>query len=62
MHLLVTTTPVFEGRSFGTNVMEAVLVTLLNRRPEMLTPEDYMNKFRELHWTPSVRELNPAIV
>jgi len=60
VHLLITTTPVFDGRSFGTNVMEAVLVTLLGRRPETLTPEDYMEKFRELHWTPAVRELNPA--
>ena len=60
VHLLITTTPVFEGRSFGTNVMEAVLVTLLAKRPEQLTPEDYMNKFNELHWTPAVRELNPA--
>jgi hypothetical protein len=62
VHLLITTTPVFEGRSFGTNVMEAVLVTLLGRRPETLTPEDYLSKFRELHWTPAVRELNPAPV
>lgn len=62
VHLLITTTPEFEGRSFGTNVMEAVLVTLLGRRPETLTPEDYMNKFRELHWTPAVRQLNPATV
>ena len=60
VHLLITTTPVFEGRSFGTNVMEAVLVTLLGRRPETLTPEDYMTKFKELHWTPAVRELNPS--
>jgi len=58
VYLLITTTPVFEGRSFGTNVMEAVLVTLLGRRPETLSPEDYMTKFRELNWTPSVRELN----
>ena len=62
VHLLITTTPVFEGRSFGTNVMEAVLVTLLGRPPETLTPDDYMAKFRELHWTPAVRELNPAPV
>ncbi len=62
VNLLITTTPVFEGRSFGTNVMEAVLVTLLGRRPETLTPDDYMSKFRELHWTPSVRELNPKTV
>jgi len=28
--MLVTTTPRFDGRSFGTNVMEAVLVALNN--------------------------------
>lgn len=59
-HQLITTTPVFEGRSFGTNVMEGVLVTLLNRPPESLTPQDYLNKLKELGWTPRVQELNPA--
>ena len=58
--LLITTTPVFEGRSFATNVMEAVLITLLGKRPEMLTPEDYFRKLEELGWTPGLQELNPA--
>ena len=58
--LLITTTPVFEGRSFATNVMEAVLITLLGKRPEMLTPEDYFRKLEELGWTPGIQELNPA--
>ncbi len=56
---LITTTPVFEGRSFGTNVMEAVLVTLLNKPPSQLTPEDYFRKLQELDWKPTVQELNP---
>lgn len=59
---LITTTPVFEGRSFGTNVMEAVLVTILGKPPELLTPQDYMNKLRELQWTPQVQVLNAAAV
>jgi hypothetical protein len=60
---LITTTPVFEGRSFGTNVMEAVLVTILNRPPQDLTPADYLTKLNELHWTPQIQELNaPAIL
>ncbi|GDX40595.1 hypothetical protein LBMAG21_08870 [Armatimonadota bacterium] len=59
VHLLITTTPVFEGRSFGTNVMEAVLVTLLNKPPDQLTPEDYFRKLQELDWKPTVQELNP---
>lgn len=59
---LITTTPVFDGRSFGTNVMEAVLVTLMNRRPEELTPQDYMDKLKALGWTPRVQSLNSSAV
>ncbi|CCW36139.1 hypothetical protein [Chthonomonas calidirosea] len=59
VHRLITTTPVFDGRSFGTNVMEAVLVTLLQKRPEELTPQDYLQKLKELDWKPNVQVLNP---
>ena len=38
---LITTTPELEGRSFGTNVMEAVLVVLLNKEVDAITPDDY---------------------
>ena len=55
---LITTTPVFEGRSFGTNVMEAALVTLLGKPPELLSPQDYFQKFQELNWKPEIRILN----
>ena len=60
--MLITTTPVFEGRSFATNVMEAVLITLLGKRPDALTPEDYFRKLEELGWTPGIQALNPASV
>jgi hypothetical protein len=36
---LVTTTPVLEGRSFGTNLMEAAMVALMGRKE----PVDYTN-------------------
>jgi hypothetical protein len=55
---LITTTPVIDGRSFGTNVMEAVLVTLLGRPADKITPEDYLKKLKELGWAPQVQELN----
>jgi len=54
---LVTSTPVFDGRSFGTNVMEGVLVTLLGKRPEELTPPDYLAKLAEIGWKPQVQDL-----
>jgi hypothetical protein len=38
---LVSTTPDFGGRSFGTNVIEAALLALLGKRWEDVTPDDY---------------------
>ena len=56
---LITTTPEMEGgTSFGTNVMEGVLVALSGKRPEQLTPDDYLNLLRELNWKPRVQTLN----
>lgn len=39
--VLVTTTPEMQGRSFGTNVIEAVLVALAGKKPQDLTANDY---------------------
>jgi hypothetical protein len=39
--LLVTSTPELEGRSFGTNVMEAAASALIGKRPEDITAEEY---------------------
>lgn len=55
---LVTTTPVFEGRSFGTNVMEATLVALLNKRENEITKEDYLKCLKDLDFKPRVEMLN----
>lgn len=60
VHMLVTTTPEIGGEAFATNVMEAVLVVLLDKRPEELTTEDCLDTLRSLGWKPSVRVLNPA--
>jgi hypothetical protein len=57
LKLLVTSTPVFEGRSFGTNVMEGVILTLLAKPPDQLTPDDYFAKAKELGWKPELRWL-----
>jgi hypothetical protein len=53
---LVTTTPRFEGRSFGTNVMEATLVALAGKeRP--LTEDEIREMLAQLDYTPSVEKL-----
>ena len=39
--MLITTTPELGGRSFGTNVMEGVLVSIADKDYKTLTPSDY---------------------
>ena len=54
----ITTTPVIGGETYATNVMEGVVVTLLGKRPELLSANDYIDVLRELAWKPNVIELN----
>lgn len=55
---LVTTTPEMGGRSFGTNILEAVLVALAGGRPEELTAADYGRILDEIGVQPRVKALN----
>jgi hypothetical protein len=58
---LVTTTPEFSGRSFGTNVIEAALLALLGKRWTDVTPGDYERVLRELALKPRVVELAAVV-
>ena len=51
---LVTTTPDFAGRSFGTNVIEAALLALLGKKWDEVTAEDYERLLHELDLRPRV--------
>lgn len=54
---LVTTTPVLEGRSFGTNMMEAALVAISGKnRP--LTWDEYRTLLDQLGFEPQLQTLN----
>ncbi len=55
---LVTTTPELGGRSFGTNVMEAVLVSLADKPWTELTSHDYEELLDRLDLKPRVVHLN----
>jgi len=46
---LITTTPEFDGRSFGTNVMEGIFAALGARRSS-----EYLDLLRRLNWQPRV--------
>ena len=52
---LITTTPIFDGRSFGTNVMEAMLVAINGGKE--LQPEEYLALLQKLDWKPNVINL-----
>ncbi len=54
---LVTTTPVLEGRSFGTNMMEAALIAA-SGKGRALTFEELNRLLDELHFEPQLQELN----
>jgi len=53
---LITTTPEMEGRSFGTNVMEALLVCMADGKQE-LTEEKYHYLLEKLDLKPRIVEL-----
>ncbi|MBN1535863.1 MAG: hypothetical protein JW908_03945 [Anaerolineales bacterium] len=54
---LVTSTPVLEGRSFGTNMMEAALVAI-SGKGRMLTRDEYNQLLDQLKLEPQLQELN----
>jgi len=54
---LVTTTPVLEGRSFGTNMMEAALVAVAGKGRALTWPE-LTELIDKLGFEPQIQELN----
>ena len=54
---LVTTTPVLEGRSFGTNMMEAALVAVAGKGRKLTTPE-LVDMIARLGFKPQLQQLN----
>lgn len=54
---LITTTPVLEGRSFGTNMMEAALVALAGKG-RALSWDELAEMIQKLGFEPQLQELN----
>lgn len=55
--IFATTTPDLDGRSYGTNVIEAVIIALSNKKPEEMTEEDYYSIINQLNWKPNIQNL-----
>jgi hypothetical protein len=60
---LITTTPEMDGRSFGTNVMEALIVALLKKMPEEITDDEINGLLDRLNFKPRIEVLNaPSLI
>ena len=58
LHVLVTNTPRLEGRSFGTNVIEAICRCLIDKPDDQITEEDFKDIIARVPLKPQVHVLN----
>ena len=54
---LITTTPNLGGRSFGTNVLEALLITISDKNPQEIGSKDYDYLLEKLNFRPWIKNL-----
>ena len=59
---LITTTPEMDGRSFGTNVLEGIIVSLLGKRPEEIDDSEINGILDRLDLKPRIEVLNPPSI
>ena len=55
---LATTTPELQGRSFGTNVMEALFISILGKKWDEVVPDDYLRLIKQLDFKPRIEKLH----
>lgn len=58
LKILVTTTPRLEGRSFGTNVMEATMRALCDKPDPEITEADFLDMIERIPLEPNIEVLN----
>ncbi len=54
----ITTTPVINGETFATNVMQGVIVAHLGKHPDQISESEYLSVLEQLSWKPNVITLN----
>lgn len=54
---LITTTPCLNGRHFGANVIEAMIIALAEKHPENMLPADYFEWIEKLDLRPHMQTL-----
>jgi hypothetical protein len=58
LSILVTTTPRLGGRSFGTNVMEATLLALMDKPQSKVDSSDFLDLIERIPLKPNIEVLN----
>lgn len=58
LDILVTVTPEFSGRYFGTNVIDAIVVSLIEKPVEEITFDDYRILLSKLKFSPKINYLH----
>jgi hypothetical protein len=58
LHILVTTKPRLEGHSFGTNVMEATMLALMDKPQSQVTEADFQDMIERIPIKPALEVLN----
>lgn len=61
IELLITTTPELNGRSFGTNVMEGMLIALSGKEPSQISPVDYEALLDRIELKPRVERMGNSL-
>ncbi|MFP4047348.1 MAG: hypothetical protein ACLFT4_06265 [Bacteroidales bacterium] len=59
--MVVTTTPELQGRSFGTNVMEAVFVSILDKHLTTIDEQDYLDLLDKIDFQPRILDFKNNI-
>lgn len=57
VRLLITGTPRYDGRYYATNVLEAMMVAAMGKRPEDIIKSDYEDLMQRMNWEPTVTRL-----
>jgi len=58
LHILATSTPRLEGRTFGTNVMEATLRALIDKPDDEITEADFLDMIERIPLEPNIEVLD----
>jgi hypothetical protein len=56
----ITTTPMVNGETFATNVMEGVIAAHLGKKPNDITPQEYLDVLAQLGWKPNRIDFDQA--